>query len=240
MVDLREYAAILRRRSLVIAILALLGLGLALGYSELQTPIYSSTAKVLVNPPPGDTSQNLSNLISVDTEAQVVKSAPVAGIAAGELNSPLVPTQLLKHVSVNTTANTFVMDISYQDPDPLQAARGANAFAKAYLEYKTQQAADLIDQQRSSIESQIAELNREQTHQNRIIDTATPGSIAYRNAQDALSQISVKFAVLASSLDQLPQIVNPGQVILPAVEPKASSSPKVPLNAAVGLFLGLL
>ena len=48
MVDLRDYLAVLRRRSLVIAILAILGLGLALGYSELQTPIYTSTAKVLM------------------------------------------------------------------------------------------------------------------------------------------------------------------------------------------------
>jgi succinoglycan biosynthesis transport protein ExoP len=239
-VDLREYAAILRRRSMVIAILAVLGLGLALGYSELQTPIYTATAKVLVNPPPGDSSQNLNNLISVDTEAQVVKSEPIADSAAQELGSPLIPTQLLRHVSVKTATNTFILDISYWDPDPSQAAHGANAFAKAYLAYKTQQAADLIDQQKTSIEDQVAQLDRQQADQNQILETASPGTIEYRNAQDALSQISVQYAVLASSLAQLPQIVNPGQVILPAVEPKAPSSPKVPMNAAVGLFLGLL
>ena len=45
MVDLRDYVAVLRRRSLVIVVLASLGLGLALGYSKLQTPLYTATAK---------------------------------------------------------------------------------------------------------------------------------------------------------------------------------------------------
>jgi succinoglycan biosynthesis transport protein ExoP len=239
MVDLRDYLAVLRRRSLVIAILAILGLGLALGYSELQTPIYTSTAKVLINAPPGDTSQNLNNVISVDTEAQVVKSAPIAAAAAAEMKTQLVPTQLLKHVSVKSTANTFILEISYQDPNPAQAALGANSFAKAYLEYKRQQGAAQIEEQQSSIESQMTELNDEQDRQNRILEQSLPGTIAYRNARDALDQLSIRLAVLASSLAQLPQIVNPGQVILPAVPPKAPSSPKVPMNAAVGLFLGL-
>ena len=100
-VDLRDYVAVLRRRSLVITVLALLGLGLALGYSKLQTPIYTATAKILINPPPGDTSQNLNNVISVDTEAQVVKSAPIATGAAAEMQTDTIPTQLLKHVSVS-------------------------------------------------------------------------------------------------------------------------------------------
>jgi non-specific protein-tyrosine kinase len=238
-VDLREYAAVLRRRSLVIAVLAAMGLGLALGYCKLQTPIYTATAKVLVNPPPGDSSQNLNNAISVDTEAQVAKSAPIAITAAAEMKTELIPTQLLKHVTVKSTANTFILDISYWDPSPTQAALGANAFAKAYLEYKRQQADEQIATQRSSIEGQLAELEQEQHTQNRILETNDPGTIAYRNARDALSQLSITRAVLASSLAQLPQIVNPGQVILPAGPPKAPSSPKVPLNAALGLFLGL-
>jgi uncharacterized protein involved in exopolysaccharide biosynthesis len=177
-VDLRDYVAVLRRRSLVITVLALLGLGLALGYSKLQTPIYTATAKILINPPPGDTSQNLNNVISVDTEAQVVKSAPIATSAAAEMQTDTIPTQLLKHVSVKSTANTFILEISYWDPSPAQAALGANSFAKAYLEYKRQQGADQIQQQQSSIENQITELNSEQDRQNRILEQSVPGTIA--------------------------------------------------------------
>ncbi len=239
MVDLRDYFAVLRRRSLVVVILASLGLGLALGYSKLQTPLYTATAHVLINAPPGGTSQNLSNVISVDTEAQVARSAPIAIAAAPEIGTELIPTQLLKHVSVSSTPNTFVLDISYWDPNPTVAALGANAFAKAYLDNRKKQADELISEQESSIEAQIGELQREQRVENGKLEAASPGSIAYRNAQDALGQISIRLAVLASSLAELPQFVNPGQIILPAAVPKAPTSPRVPLNAAVGLFLGL-
>jgi capsular exopolysaccharide synthesis family protein len=239
LIDLREYGAVLRRRSLVIVVLAILGFGLAVGYSALQTPIYTATTKVLLNAPPGDSGGNLNDVISVDTEAQVAKSAPIASAAAKELGSELIPGELLKHVSVKSTANTFVLDIAYWDPNPAQAALGANAFAKAYIDYKRQQADDQIAERQLSIEDQIALLQREQAKQNRILEANIPGTIEYRNARDALSQVSIRLAVLASSLAQLPQIVNPGQIILPAGMPKAPSSPKVLLNAALGLFLGL-
>lgn len=240
LVDLRAYVEVLRRRALLIVIPTILGLGLSLGYSLNQTPVYTATAKVLINPPPGSTSQNPNNLISVDTEAQVAASAPIAGAVAKTLGAPLTITQLLNRVSVTTTLDTFVLAISYSDAEPAQAALGANAFAKAYLDFKTQQTQDQVSQQQASIESQLAELQRGQRQQNRILGKNPPGTVEYRNAQDALSQISVRLALLASSLAQLPQIVEPGQIILPAAVPQAPSSPKIPLNAAFGLFLGLL
>ena len=240
LVDLRAYVEVLRRRALLIVIPTIFGLVLSLGYSLNQTPIYTATAKVLINPPTGSTSQNPNNLISVDTEAQVAASAPIAGAVAKTLGAPLTITQVLNRVSVTTTLDTFVLAISYSDAEPAQAALGANAFAKAYLDFKTQQTQDQVSQQQASIESQLAELQRGQRQQNRILGKNPPGTVEYRNAQDALSQISVRLALLASSLAQLPQIVEPGQIILPAAVPKAPSSPTIPLNAAFGLFLGLL
>ena len=175
MVDLRDYFAILRRRFFVVVILASLGLGLALGYSKLQTPLYTATAHVLINAPPGGTSQNLSNVISVDTEAQVARSAPIAIAAAAEIGTELIPTQLLKHVSVSSTPNTFVLDISYWDPNPTVAALGANAFANAYLDNRKKQADELIKEQESSIEAQIGELQREQRVENGKLEAASRG-----------------------------------------------------------------
>jgi capsular exopolysaccharide synthesis family protein len=237
-VDLRVYFAVFRRRALVIIVLAALGLGLAVGYSKLQTPIYAATTQVLVNPPPGG-SRNPNNTISVDTEAQVIKSAPIAQGVIKTLGSPLSITELLGHVSVKTTPGSFVLGIEYRDPKPTTAMLGANAFAKAYLDYKRQQGEDQIASERTSIEEQVAQIESEQAVQNQILNTHDSGSIAYRNARDKLNQLSVRLAVLASSLAELPQIVDPGQIILPAAAPSSPSSPRVPLNAAIGLFLGL-
>lgn len=237
-VDLRVYFAVLRRRALVIIVLAALGLGLAVGYSKLQTPIYAATTHVLVNPPPGG-GRNPNNTISVDTEAQVVKSAPIAEGVIKTLGSPLSITELLKHVSVQTTPGSFVLDIEYRDQNPTAAMLGANAFAKAYLDYTRQQGEDQIASQQASIEDQVAQIEREQAVQNQILNSHGSGTIEYRNARDKLNQLSVRLAVLASSLGELPQIVDPGRIILPAAAPRSPSSPRVPLNAAIGLFLGL-
>ncbi len=236
-IDLRDYVAVLRRRALAITIIAGIGLALGLGYSLIQTPIYTATARVLVNPPPDST--NPTRAISMDTEAQVVKSAPIAEAVSQSLRSPLSVGQLLRHVSVGTSQDAFVMDIAYRDPKPAQAAAGANAFAKAYLDFKREQAQQQIDQQQASIEAQIAEIQRQQREQNQILETHPPGSVEYRNAQDTLDQLSVRLSVLASSLAAIPAVVNPGQIILPASAPTSPSSPRVPLNAALGLLAGL-
>ena len=238
-VDLRDYIAVLRRRSLVIVVLASLGLGLALGYSKLQTPLYTATAKVLVAAPPGDATQNLNNVISMDTEAQVAKSEPIALDAATEMDTDLIATQLLKHVSVKSTPNTFILDISYWDPDPAVAQAGANAFAHAYLDNREKQADLQINKQRDAINEQVAATSRAQSAANQQLESSIRGSVEFRNAQEALSQLNVQMTILTTQLAGLPPSIDPGQVILPAAEPKAPTSPKVPLNAAIGLFLGL-
>src|SRR5581483_4005239 len=238
-VDLRDYVAVLRRRLGVIVILAGVFLAAALGYSALQTPVYTGLAEVLVNPPPGNTNPNLSQVISMDTEARLVTSAPIADAAAQALGSPLTITQLLKRVSVQTSPDTFVMDISYWDTKPTRAAAGANAFAKAYLEYKRQQAEEEISQEQQALLTQMAEIQKRQRELNQVLDSSTPGTTTYRNAQDQLDQLNVRLGYLSSQLASIPALVDPGQVILPATAPTSPSSPKIPLNAAAGLFFGL-
>ena len=150
-----------------------------------------------------------------------------------------VHTQFLKPVTVKSTANTFILEICCWDTSPAQAALGANSFAKAYLEYKRQQGADQIQQQQSSIENQMTELNSEQDRQNRILEQSVPGK--HRLPQRAGLARPAEHQARGPRLlaRPAPPAVNPGQVILPAVPPKSPSSPKVPMNAAVGLFLGL-
>ncbi len=239
LVDLRQYTAILRRRAPVIAILALLGFGLMFGYSKLQTPMYTGRTKVLVNPPLGTDASSPGRVISMDTEAQVLKSEPIALAAKEALGSPLTVTQLLKRVSAQTSPDNFIMNIAYSDPKAVQAALGANAFAKAYVDYKSQQAQDQIDQQRLVFGTSIAKLVSRQRELNGDLAVLAPASPEYRSTQDQLDRLSVQLGVLESSLASIPQVVNPDQIILQAAAPGSPSSPKIPLNSIIGLVLGL-
>jgi len=238
--DIRDYLSVLRRQWLVIALFAATGLLLALVYSTMQTPIYTARAEVLVQPATGGSSgARLDQLISLDTEARLVTSAPIAQLARERLGSESSITELLKHVSVRTTPETFILDVLFWDARAEQAAQGANAFAEAYLDYKRESALEEISRQRSQIEEQIAELRQQEREQTRILDSSVPGSSEYRTAQAALDRLEVQVAVLASQLASVPGLVDPGDVILPATAPTAPSSPKHPLNAGIGLFLGL-
>ena len=239
LVDLRQYAAILRRRAPIIAVLALVGFGLMFGYSKLQTPMYTGRTKVLVNPPLGTDASSPGRVISMDTEAQVLKSEPIALAARDVLGSPLTVTQLLKRVSVQTSPDNFIMNIAYSDPKPIQAALGANAFANAYVKYKGQQAQDQIDNQRESFQSQITKYVSRQRGLNADLAALSPGSPEYRSTQDQLDRLSVQLGVLESSLASVPQVVNPDQIILQASAPGSPSSPRIPLNSAIGFVLGL-
>ena len=205
-VDLRDYVAVLRRRSLVITVLALLGLGLALGYSKLQTPIYTATAKILINPPPGDTSQNLNNVISVDTEAQVVKSAPIATGAAAEMQTDTIPTQLLKHVSVKSTANTFILEISSLGSKSGPGRAGGQLFREGVPRIQAA-ARGRPDPTTTVLHREPDDRAQQRTGSAEPDPRAErPGTIAYRNARDSLDQLSIRLAVLASARPS-PQIV---------------------------------
>ena len=239
LVDLRQYTAILRRRAPVIALLAMVGFGLMFGYSKLQTPMYTGRTKVLVNPPLGTEASSPGRVISMDTEAQVLKSGPVAVAATKILGSKLPVATLLKRVSVQTSPDNYIMNVAYSDPSPVQAALGANAFAKAYVDYKTAQAQAQLEQQEGTIASSIGHLQQRQHDLNALLDTRTRGTPEYRNTQDQLDQVGVQLGVLVSSLAAIPQFVNPDQIILQASAPGAPSSPKIPLNSAIGLVLGL-
>ena len=142
-------------------------------------------------------------------------------------------------MSVETSPDTYILDILYSDAKPGVAAQGANAFAGAYLEYKRQRALDEIAQERSVIEDQISELRQAEREQEAILEQNTPGSPEYLAAQDQLNRLDLQLALLTNNLATVTTVVDPGDVINPATPPPSPSSPKHAVNAAAGLFLGL-
>jgi capsular exopolysaccharide synthesis family protein len=205
---------VLRRQAKIIALCAILGLVLGIVYSVTQTPRYTAHAEVLVVAPtdPGP-SVRLDQVISMDTEARLVTSLPIAERAQRKMNTPTAPSDLLDHVTVKTSPDTFILDINYSDTDPAIAESGSNAFADAYIDSRLETAQKKVDDQRAAIQEQLAGLESPE--------------------DDAL------IGALTLQLASIPTVVNAGDVILPATTPLSPSSPKYPVNAAVGLFFGL-
>jgi capsular exopolysaccharide synthesis family protein len=238
-VDLRDYVAVLKRRAWLIVSVVILFVGAAAAYSFTRVPVYTAQSEVLVLPASSTTQFRPDQLVSLDTEARLVRSAPVAQMALESLGWPVDIAYLLKRTSVETTPDTLVLDISYTSREPGRAAAGADAFANAYLAYKQQraEAADLAVRQ--GIQDQIDRLQKQRAQLDQLIGELPPGSAELQDAQEERDTVSGQIAVFSSQLASVPPVADPGEVILPASPPLAPSSPKHPLNLALGVFLGV-
>jgi capsular exopolysaccharide synthesis family protein len=212
------------------AAITCLAVVLAAGYSFTRTPMYTARAVVLVQPAVASSQFRPDQLVSLDTEARIAVSAPVAEMAEDAMESDLPLLELLKHVSVTVTPDTLVLDIAFTDESAVQAAAGANAFADAYLDYKRQRAVEAAAADRREIQSKIDELRDDLV----LLQDAEPGSVEEQEAQLISSQI----AVLTGEYAQVTTETNPGEVIFDASPPTRPSSPKHIINLAMGFLLG--
>ena len=241
--ELRDYVTTLRRQWPLLVLIPLLAVAAAAVWSLRQTPVYQSTASVLVTPlsanptpPPGRPDQ----LINMTNEKQLALSAGVAELAGKRLRSPATPEELLRHVSAQVPAESQILAISYLDTVPLTAQRGAGAFAKAYLDYRQDIVAKQVASKRKSLGSQIASVSAEKRKQEAIAVDPNASESARRSAEEVLALLNSKLANLTQDLAALNQIdLSPGRVIQPAELPSRPASPSYPINLGAGAFVGL-
>src|SRR5437867_1303386 len=217
--ELRDYISVLRRGRRLIVLCVLVSLGAASAFTLTRTKIYAGVAEVLVKPPITttlDSSLGTVKALNIDDERQLMLSSVVAQLAAAKLNvEPTVTAihTLLKKVDVSIPLNTNVLQVRFSDPSPQAAADGAEAFAEAFLDYKATQANQDIQSKKDEITKAIGALP----------PGSGPSLAALRLAYTTVSQITV----------------DPGEVIQKAEVPTKPSSPNLPVNMALVLFLGL-
>jgi polysaccharide biosynthesis transport protein len=238
-IDLRTYVDVLRRRWRVVAAITLGVLLLAALYSFSRPVLYTGEAEVLVDPGRVSSAFRPDQLVSIETEARLAASASVAAIAKRDLDTPASIEEMLDAISVETTPDSLVLDVSFSAPTPQGAADGANAFARAYLNYRRTQAEARLAGERDALQTTMDGRALERDAQNEAMDAAAEGSVEFRNARSRRDILNQEIAVLASQLTQIPLTVDPGELILPATPEDAPSSPNHPMNLALGLFLGL-
>jgi capsular exopolysaccharide synthesis family protein len=226
-----------RRRWIIMAVT--LGVGVAaLAASFLQTPVYTAEATVLVDLP-----QETSVPVAPDmgTEKKIVDSASVADLVLqGDRLKPGVQ-DLLAGLSVAVPVDTSILDISYTDPVPSVARRGAQGFADSYLEFRRGQLLASSQATRTSLASEIASVTEQLDEVQKRADAAT-------TSQERVI-LTTRASTLLTELTQLeqrmqalptPDSVAAGEVIQPAVTPESPSSPNRVLDLLLGLFLGLI
>jgi succinoglycan biosynthesis transport protein ExoP len=226
--ELRTYLRTLRRRKWIVIVVTIIGLAGATGYSFLQTPKYTATAQVLLQPTaePGASQAAASGLTPTDVETQVqlVTSAPVKQAVERQLRVASAPS-----VAVTSVTNTNVLQISATSTNPHRASTVANAYAGAYVNYSQAQVVNQLLGAAQQIQAKINSLNQQ---------------IAASNSPSQKSALSSQVAALTTQLQQLQvntSLVGGGaQLVASASVPSSPSSPSPKRDAAIGFVVGLV
>jgi polysaccharide biosynthesis transport protein len=276
---LREYVGVLLRRKWSIIAITLLCVAAALFYAQQQTPIYSSTAAVQATITLALNSSQLTSAAgpNMDTEAEIVTSdqrvIKCASLIMADLafrtdpSAPLaldltevcsfkalaaipVPKDLDRHVSVTFPQQSSILEITYADPSKTVAQTGAQAFALAYVQIRTQSAEDKLASLRAPLLAQqkslLGDAKKLRTEIDDLLVQLASVSVSpnleqvLRDKEDQLSLINQELSGLSTNLLNLDASkINPPELVLPARLPKTPISPNKILDGILGLFIGL-
>lgn len=165
--DLRSYLRVLWRWKYLFLIFLVIGPVAAYLLEHGKPKIYESSALVGINQETVDTSAlngassfSTSNVVAI---AQLVKTTPVAEVAASLLKPPGNPAQIVSEVTANGDPSTNFLTISAQDRNPVRAAAIANAFAKAIGLNRQNAAISELNATIAGVQHQLADLKHGDT-----------------------------------------------------------------------------
>lgn len=230
-----------RRHVALIVVMTIAITALGALYSLHKAKQYSATASVLVRALPGNAlsaaslASNQQIDVAMETEAGLVSSPEVTALAAKSLH--VSPDALTSHVSASIPSNTEIVLVKYTAGTPVAARDGAEAFANAFLAYRTKQAVD-------NQQIQLTELQRQAALASAELNAATAAAAAVHPVAGAATRVQLaanRLGSLQTSIGTL-QIIdhNSGTVVAPAVLGKPLGlSPKIVVIAAFLVGLGL-
>lgn len=228
-VPLATFSRALRYRWPLVLLVTLLGLGLGLLLANARGGSYAASTTVQINRGlVGGDVIDLVNTTGVNarSEGQVAASTAVATRAKQLLGSAQAPERLLDHVNVEASQPSSSLTITFDATSPTGAADGANAFADAYLQVRTQGLNALLERSRQAITTQ----------QDRVVDgLALRPSAPNAALQAQLTDNAQRLSRLASV------VVDPGAIISRASSASTNGLPPIvfPLaGALIGFLLG--
>lgn len=130
-----EYWNVLRKRWILIAVLAAIGASAGFALAKSTSPTYRATSKVFVSAASGSSASDLvqgstytQNL--VQSYAQLAAMPVVLQPVINRLGLDTTPRELARSVTAETPLDTVIIEISATSGDPATAARVANEISK--------------------------------------------------------------------------------------------------------------
>lgn len=136
--EISDYLRIVRKRGWIIVVVALIAAASAYGFSKMQTPVYSASVQLSVNPARLD--WGLSNTIKdlLRNYAANIRTHAMAQEVINRAQLDMQTTTLLSKLYVNPDSSTFTLEIEARDRDPKVAMDMVDAMAKVFIEDRDQ------------------------------------------------------------------------------------------------------
>jgi capsular exopolysaccharide synthesis family protein len=224
------YLAVLRRRKWWVIAMAVLGLAISLAFSLTSPKEYSATAQVLVQSSTDATAPGSSQIpvtqTDVQTELTLVTSAQVIGSVRSQLGDA-------PPVAASEVGQTNVIAITATSGSPAQAAAVANAYAHAFVGYRQATASRNLTAAEVKLRSQIDTVAQQlKSLRGQTGSSQEAGALLNQEAvlKEQLAQMQVSGAVDVGGVE----------LVTPAQQPAAPSSPKPDRDGLLGLLAGLV
>jgi succinoglycan biosynthesis transport protein ExoP len=240
---LRDYLRVVRQRNWSIVLVASLAVAAALSVSLLQTPLYESTAQLLVTQDRSSvfdpvTGQRSFPERAVQGEILVLESEPVRSEVRRRLGSA-------PEVSATAIPNADGIEVAARSHDPDWAAKVADAYARSYIRFRRDQAVESLLGPGEEIREKLAELQTEVDALDAQIEVAkreeAPAAGGLVARRDSLVQQQALFKQKLDELQVDASVKGRDTLLLaPASVPTSPVSPRPLRDAVLALVVGLV
>ena len=233
---LRDYWQVIARRRWLVILPVVAAVLVALGLSLAQTPIYSASSEILVQPrqagslfETADGQLATTNARTIDTEIQVIEGETVRQRVQTDLGLDGLPPQ----ASATAVGDTDVIRVSVRNEDAGTAQALADAYALAYIEVRREQSVNELLAASAEVQTKITEL-QEQIDALPEDDPRAGVLIAQQAAfRQTLDQLQVDSALRTGGAS----VIAPAELPTDPVEPQPARTAL--LAGVVGLLIGL-
>lgn len=254
--ELGTYLQVLLRYKWLIVACAIIAAAVAFGISSQLTPLYSAEATVRVASAPGGASDYIYSASATRLSNTYVE------IATSEVSLNKVMERLglekKPSVEVDVVPETELISISASDPDPRRARDIVNTLAGLMVEQSMELYGgdaptarvileEQLQQAKADLDSAVSEYDRAlRSHQSVATQEANAAPIQDPDVEMLARIVNVRQQIYGDLLQRYETArtneqlrANAITIVQPASLPLKPSTPKVPVNTALGLVAGL-
>lgn len=244
-----------RRWWWLLVLLPLIAGSTAYALSDRQTPLYSATVMIRINPPASSALDINAVRLTQDlteTYRQLIVTRPVLDEVIETLGVSMDVEDLLRNTSASAISATQLVQISVSDSDPDQAALIANTIASTFASQVADNTLSQIQSTRGSVDEQIATIEPQVTALNSQIveldNVDNSNNAAIQAELEDLRNQRARFQQQIADLEVQGEAVSVGvasaqtqvTVSAPAVAPDEPYAPNIVLLTALGVVAGFI